>query len=80
MYLFRTLSEVRLIESWRKEYNEARPHSSLGCILPVIYAVQKTGRRSSLAMVPKPEGLHTQCLPNTSNQYPTATKTGQKEK
>lgn len=42
MYLFRTLSEVRfLIESWRTEYNEERPHSSLGDMPPVIYARQK---------------------------------------
>ena len=42
MYLFWTLSEVRfLIESWRTEYNEERPHSSLGDMPPVIYARQK---------------------------------------
>ncbi len=42
MYLFRTLSEVRVLtEDWRTEYNEERPHSSLGDVPPVIYARQK---------------------------------------
>jgi hypothetical protein len=34
-----TLSEVRVLtEDWRAEYNEERPHSSLGDMPPVIYA------------------------------------------
>ncbi len=42
MYLFRTLSEVRVLtEEWRTEYNEERPHSSLCDIPPVIYAREK---------------------------------------
>lgn len=36
MYLFRTLSEVRVLtEDWRAEYNEERPYSSLGDMPPL---------------------------------------------
>ncbi|AJI81130.1 integrase core domain protein [Yersinia enterocolitica] len=42
MYLFRSLSEVRILtEQWRTEYNEERPYSLLGNMPPVIYARQK---------------------------------------
>jgi transposase InsO family protein len=35
-------SEVReLTENWRSEYNEERPHSSLGDMPPVIFARKK---------------------------------------
>ena len=33
--IFTTLTEAKvLIEQWRKEYNQVRPHSSLGCRPP----------------------------------------------
>lgn len=38
MYLFRELEEVRNItEDWIKQYNEERPHQSLGLMTPVEY-------------------------------------------
>ena len=38
MYVFRTLSEVREItENWIREYNEERPHDSLGDLTPWEY-------------------------------------------
>ena len=38
---FTTLNEARrLIEHWRQEYNQIRPHSSLGRIPPNLFASQ----------------------------------------
>lgn len=35
MYVFRTLAEVQeQSEKWMKEYNEERPHESLGNLIP----------------------------------------------
>jgi putative transposase len=37
-YLFFTLQEVRLMaEQWQKDYNEERPHESLGNVPPTEY-------------------------------------------
>lgn len=36
---FQTLAEARqLIDDWRRDYNETRPHSSLGNLPPAVYA------------------------------------------
>lgn len=38
-YLFRNLEEARgIIETWRNEYNQTHPHSSLGYMTPNEYA------------------------------------------
>ena len=38
MYVFQTLSEVREItDNWVMEYNEIRPHESLGNLAPEEY-------------------------------------------
>jgi len=49
MYVFSRLSEVREItENWIKEYNEERPHESLGNMTPVEYLKEKQPETSSL--------------------------------
>jgi len=38
------LAEARqLIEAWRQDYNQLRPHSSLGALAPAEYANQQGG-------------------------------------
>ncbi len=44
-YLFNNLSEVReLSEEWRIDYNQERPHKSLGYLSPIKYAEKNTAR------------------------------------
>ena len=48
MYVFRTLSEVREItDKWLVEYNEERPHESLGNLTPVEYLASRNGQEVS---------------------------------
>jgi putative transposase len=47
-YVFRTLSEVREItHEWITEYNEERPHYSLGNLTPAEYAAASEGQENS---------------------------------
>lgn len=47
---FMSLEEARQkIEDWRKEYNEQRPHSSLGYLPPMEYAENHETREASEA-------------------------------
>ena len=44
MHWFESLSEAkRIIEGWRFEYNEMRPHSSLGNRAPAVYVAELLG-------------------------------------
>jgi len=53
--LFGSLSEARVIlESWRMEYNEQRPHSSLGYQTPSEYAKRQRNQLGGGCAPPKP--------------------------
>jgi putative transposase len=49
--LFRSLPDARAkLQDWRRDYNEVRPHSSLGYLAPSVYACAlcgETGRRAA---------------------------------
>lgn len=50
MYLFRTLEEVREITmEWMAEYNEIRPHESLGNLPPRAFLMKNNGKVSNLS-------------------------------
>ncbi|MCP0913331.1 MULTISPECIES: IS3 family transposase [Legionella] len=49
MYVFKNLHEVReLTEKWMREYNEERPHDSLGDLTPWEYLAKKQAKDSNL--------------------------------
>ena len=68
--LFRSVAEARVIvESWRVEYNERRPHSALGYLTPKEYTNQVAGGCAPPNPAPltaagvrgEPEALPRQC-------------------
>ncbi len=43
--LFRSPPHARsVLDTWRRDYNETRPHSKLGWLMPEIYARTLTGQ------------------------------------
>ena len=64
--LFRSLSHARaVLEAWRADYNNERPHSRLGWISPAIYAAARRsaalrsadGSAQRIAAVTAPPGI-----------------------
>ena len=64
--LFRSLPHARaVLEAWRRDYNETRPHSKLGWLTPKAYAQALTGQSGrSAALV---EGFADRPLANPTN-------------
>ncbi len=49
LHWFLSLTDAkRTIEAWRRDYNEVRPHSSLGGLTPAEYAGDHTGKGAEL--------------------------------
>lgn len=47
-YVFTTLAEARaIIEAWREDYNQQRPHSSLGALTPSEFAALKRNQTNT---------------------------------
>ena len=56
--LFGSLREAQVIlEQWRREYNEERPHSSLGYLTPAEYAEKQSNRSNGGYAPPNPAPL-----------------------
>ena len=65
--LFSSLPDARAkLAIWRRDYNEVRPHSSLGYLTPAVYARAlsgETGRRTA-----QPDGSARRPLANPINE------------
>ena len=73
--LFGNLREVRVIlESWRVEYNERRPHSALGYRTPNEYAGRKTNRFDGGCAPPNPAPLAAAGVRGNSGSRPQGGK------
>jgi putative transposase len=57
LYIFNSLGEVRdATEDFVRQYNESRPHESLGNLPPEIFAAQRAGLALPAGRYPKPAG------------------------
>ena len=57
-HLFGSLAEAReIIESWRLDYNQARPHSSLGTLTPQEFAELQGDGPPEQTQAPRPVPL-----------------------
>jgi putative transposase len=52
-YVFESLEQVREISAqWRQEYNEERPHDTLGRVPPALFSARQTAGSSPLKLSP----------------------------
>ena len=66
MYVFQTLNEVREhTEKWLKEYNEERPHESLGDLTPREFLLTKTGNLYSNVVLITGTFTRLDCIPSS---------------
>jgi len=50
-HLFDSINQVRdLTESWIPQYNEERPHDSLGRVPPLMFMPRQTNEKSTLPL------------------------------
>ena len=72
--LFRSLPQAReVLEAWRHDYNERRPHSKLGWLTPQAYAQALTGNAGRPAALV--EGCAGRPIANPTNLYSNQPRT-----
>ena len=53
LHWFRSLNEAKeLIEVWRKDYNESRPHMGLGNLTPAAYLLKAASCSETIRLTP----------------------------
>ena len=70
--LFRSLPQARVVlEDWRRDYNERRPHSKLGWLTPQDYARAISGKTGDRAAQPAGSARTPLATPiNTGSDHP----------
>ncbi len=72
--LFRSLPHARaVLEAWRRDYNERRPHSKLGWLTPQAYAQTLAGNAGRPAALV--DGCAGRPIANPTNLYPDQPRT-----
>src|SRR5260221_5452809 len=70
-HFFFGLTEARhLIEAWRQDYNQLRPHSSLGALAPAEYANQQGAVRGALSKLRAPRTAPCSTAPTGAKHQP----------
>ena len=54
LHWFRSLADARqIVEEWRQDYNQARPHSALGGLTPEEYRLRRTTQPEQGSVAPE---------------------------